>query len=113
MKTTAAKIVSLVMMLSLLFTLSACSDLFSTTDYPTVDKLKQAIELNTNPAGKTVNVTVQSTIPNAAQGFIIQEGGFNFCLPSDPGVVPGDKIKLKITGCTRQTDAYYVTCQKA
>lgn len=113
MKTAASKIVSLVLILSLAFAFSACTDLFTTVDYPSVTNLKQAIDLNTNPAGKTCKVTVEKTIPNAAQGFIVQQGTFNFVFASDPGVVPGKTITVKITGMTKQTDAIYITCTKA
>jgi predicted RNA-binding protein with TRAM domain len=108
MKTTALRVVSLVLILAFAVSLSACGDLFSTTDYPTVDKLEQSLGVNGDPVGKTVKVTVEKTIPNAAQGYIVQQGKFNFCLPSDPAVTPGKTITIKITSVTRQTDAIYV-----
>ena len=113
MKTVATRVVSVVLLLSLVFAFTGCGDLFTTVDYPSIDNLKQALEMNGNPAGKTCRVTVEKTIPNAAQGFIARQGTFNFCFSSDPGVKPGDKIIVKITGYTRQTDAIYVNCQKA
>ena len=108
MKTAASKIVSIVLILSFVFALTACTDLFSTTDYPTVDKLEQSLGVNGDPTGKTVKVTVERTIPNAAQGYIVQQGKFNFCFSSDPSVVPGNTITVKISSVTRQTDAIYV-----
>lgn len=114
MKTVATRVVSLVLILSLVFALSACGgDLFSTTDYPNVGQLEQALGVNADPAGKTVRVSVEKTIPNAAQGFVVVQGKFNFCLSSDPGVVPGDTVTFKITSVTKQTDAIYVYCTKA
>ena len=112
MKTVTSKIVSLVLILSFAFAFSACTDLFTTVDYPSISNLKQAIEMNTDPVGKTCKVTVEKTIPNAVQGFIVQQESFNFCFASDPGVVPGKTITVKITGMTKQTDAIYITCTK-
>ena len=113
MKTATLRVVSLVLILSLVFALSACGgDLFSTTDYPNVDQLEQALGVNGDPSGKTVRVKVEKTIPNAAQGYIVVQGKFNFCLSSDPGVVPGNTVTFKITSITRQTDAIYVYCTK-
>ena len=112
MKKAASKIVSLILLLSLALTISACTDLVSTIDYPSISNLEQAISMNGNVEGKTVRVTVEKTIPNAAQGFIIQQGQFNFCLASDPGVVPGNTVTLKISSITKHTDATYVTCTK-
>ena len=112
MKTATLRVVSLVMILTFAFALTACGDLFSTVDFPSVDTLKQSLEMNGNPAGKTCRVTVEKTIPNGAQGFIAQQGEFNFCFSSDPGIVPGNTVVVKITSITRQTDAYYVYCSK-
>lgn len=112
MNKAASRIVSLVLLLSLALSLSACTDLFSTVDYTSITNLEQSITMNGDPAGKTVRVTVEKTIPNAAQGYIIQQGKFNFCLSSDPGVVPGNTLTLKIQSIERHTDAYYVTCTK-
>ena len=112
MKTTALRVVSLVLILSFAFALTACTDLFSTVDYPNVGNLEQSISMNGSPEGKTVRVTVERTIPNAVQGYIVVQGNCNFCLSSDPGLVPGNTAIFKITSVTKQTDAFYVYCTK-
>lgn len=112
MKTTALRVVSLVLILSFAFALSACTDLFSTVDYSSVSQLEQSISMNGNPEGKTVKVTVERTIPNAVQGYIVVQGSCNFCLSTDPGLVPGNTAVFKITKVTKQTDATYVYCTK-
>ena len=113
MKTTALRVVSLVLILSLVFALSACGgDLFSTTDYPNVDQLEQALGVNGDPSGKTVRVTVEKTIPNAAQGYVVVQGKFNFCLATDPVVVPGETVTFKISSYTKQSNTFYVNCTK-
>ena len=112
MKTATLRVVSLVLVLAFAFALSACGDLFSTVDYPSVDNLRQSIEMKANPEGKTCRFTVESTIPDGAQGFIAQQGEFNFCFSSDPGIAVGNTVVVKISSITRQTDAFYVYCSK-
>ena len=112
MKSTAAKIVSLVLLLSLALSLSACGDLFSTVDYSSVDKLEQSVNLNGDPTGKTVKVTVEKVFSDGGSGFIVQQGKFNFCLASDPQLVPGETVTFKISSCTKQSNTFYVNCTK-
>ena len=112
MKSTAAKIVSLVLLLSLALSLSACGDLFSTIDYSSVEKLEQSVNLNGDPNGKTVKVTVEKVFSDGGSGFIIQQGKFNFCLASDPVLVPGETVVFKITSVTKQAGGFYVNCTK-
>ena len=50
MKTVATRVVSVVLLLSLVFAFTGCGDLFTTVDYPSIDNLKQALEMNGNPA---------------------------------------------------------------
>ena len=112
MKKAASIIVSLVLLLAFALSLSACTDIFSTVDYPSISNLEQAISMNGTTTGKTVKVTVEKIIPDAPQGFIVQQGNFNFCLASDPGVAVGDTVTFKISNVARHTDAFYVTCTK-
>ena len=112
MKTAASKIVSLILLLSLALSLSACGDLFSTVDYSSVDKLEQSVNLNGDPNGKTVKVTVEKVFSDGASGYIVQQGKFNFCLATDPVVVPGETVTFKISSVSKQSNTFYVNCTK-
>lgn len=112
MKTAASKIVSLILLLSLSLSLSACGDLFSTVDYSSVDKLEQSVNLNGDPNGKTVKVTVEKVFSDGASGYIVQQGKFNFCLATDPVVVPGETVTFKISSVSKQSNTFYVNCTK-
>lgn len=112
MKTAASKIVSLILLLSLLLSLSACGDLFSTVDYSSVEKLEQSVNLNGDPNGKTVKVTVEKVFSDGASGYVVQQGKFNFCLATDPVVVPGETVTFKISSVSKQSNTFYVNCTK-
>ena len=112
MKTAASKIVSLILLLSLSLSLSACGDLFSTVDYSSVDKLEQSVNLNGDPNGKTVKVTVEKVFSDGASGYVVQQGKFNFCLATDPVVVPGETVTFKISSVSKQSNTFYVNCTK-
>ncbi len=113
MKTATLRVVSLVLILSFAFALTGCGDLLATVDYPSVDSLSQALEVNADPTGKTVKVTAEKVISDGTSGFIIQQGKFNFCVASDPSMVPGNTAVFKISSISRQGDGYYVNCSKA
>jgi hypothetical protein len=112
MRNVASKVVSVVLVLTLVLALTACGDLFTTVDYPSISNLEQSLGVNGNPEGKTVKVTAEKVMSDGASGYIVQQGKFNFCLSSDPGMVPGNTATFKITRVTRQTDAIYVYCTK-
>ena len=112
MKKAAAKIVSLVLLLSLALSLSACGDLFSTIDYTSVEKLEQSVNLNGDPTGKTVKVTVEKVFSDGGSGYIVQQGKFNFCLATDPVLVPGETVTFKISSVSKQSNVFYVNCTK-
>lgn len=112
MKTATLRVVSLVLILSFALALTGCGDLFTTVDYPSIDSLSQALEVNADPTGKTVKVTAEKIISDGTTGFIVQQGKFNFCVASDPSMVPGNSGVFKIASVSRQSDAYYVNCSK-
>ena len=112
MKNAAAKIVSLVLLLSLALSLSACGDLFSTIDYSSVEKLEQSVNLNGDPTGQTVKVTVEKVFSDGGSGYIVQQGKFNFCLATDPVLVPGETVTFKISSVSKQSNVFYVNCTK-
>ena len=112
MKNAAAKIVSLVLLLSLALSLSACGDLFSTIDYSSVEKLEQSVNLNGDPTGKTVKVTVEKVFSDGGSGYIVQQGKFNFCLATDPVLGPGETVTFKISSVSKQSNVFYVNCTK-
>ena len=113
MKTATLRVVSLVLLLSFsLAAMTACGDLFSTTDFPSISNLEQSLGVNGDPTGKTVRVKATNVMSDGASGFIVQEGKFNFYLPSDPSMVPGDTATFKISKVTKSGDTYNVTCTK-
>lgn len=112
MKKAASIIVSLILVFSLAVSFSACTDLFTTTDFASVDKLEQAISVNTDPVGKTVIVTAEKVFSDGSTGYIVQQGNFDFYLASDPGMVPGNTATFKITSITKQSGTFYVKCTK-
>ena len=78
MKTATLRVVSLVLILSFAFALTGCGDLLATVDYPSVDSLSQALEVNADPTGKTVKVKAEKVISDGASGFYHSAGQIQF-----------------------------------